>query len=419
MGDRFQERSFRLLLYLEWILLGIAIIAALSIRHPPPLMPSGGGLRPGPPPPRDLPWAVLGCIVVLGGLGLRLPTGSLAVRILYTIAGFSLSWLTVSLGGRGNTVFSALLLVVVLRACVLFPWRGRIVTAIAAYGGFVLLLWRRVQHFAIRGDRLGRSLDTLQQQQFLTSLTINAALLYGLVLLFVMLLVGAVLSERESREALLMANTRLRRYALLIENQAMLQERSRIAREMHDSVGHALTAQSIQLENAALSYRQGDPEQGQTHLSAARQLGKDALRDVRQSVASLQTSPLQGRSLPQAVQALADNFTQTTQIPVDVAIAPLKTIPPELSTALYRLVQEALTNITRYSAAAQVQITLTAAPGQISLTIADNGQGFDQRQNTTGFGLRSMRDRIEAIGGQFQIHSEPGQGCTIRALIPR
>ncbi len=415
MSDRFQERSFRLLLYLEWILLGIAIIAALSIRHPPPIMP--GGLRPGPPP-RAFPWAVLGCIVLLGGLGLRLPTGSLGVRVLYTIAGFSLSWLTVSLGGRGNTVFSALLLVVVLRGCILFPWRGRIVTALAAYGGFLLSLWLRVQSLPLRGPMV-RSLDNLQRQQFLTSLTINAALLYGLVLLFVMLLVGAVLSERESRDALLKANTRLRRYALLIENQAMLQERSRIAREMHDSVGHALTAQSIQLENAVLYCQQGQWQQGQTHLKAARQLGKDALRDVRQSVASLQTSPLQGRSLPQALQTLTENFTQTTQIPVELAIAPLKTIPPELSTALYRLVQEALTNITRYSAASQVTLRLTAQPGQIILAIGDNGQGFDQGQNTTGFGLQSMRDRIEAIGGQFQIQSQPGQGCTIRALIPR
>ncbi|MEA5419805.1 sensor histidine kinase [Spirulina sp. CCNP1310] len=415
MGDRLQERSFRLLLYLEWILLGIAMIAALSIHRPrPPMMAVD---------PHNIPLAVLGCIALLGGLGLRLPIGSQGVAILYTIAGFSISWLAVSVGGRGNTVFSALLLVVVLRACILFPWRGRIITALWAYGSFLIVLWMRIRHFAEHGRGMG-SLDASQQQQFLLNLMINSALLFGLVLIFVLLLVGAVLSERESRQALIAANRRLRRYALLIENQAMLQERSRIAREMHDSVGHSLTAQSIQLENAVLCWKQQNWQQGETHLNAARQLGKDALRDVRQSVASLQTSPLQGRSLSQAVQTLLDQFTTTTQIVVNPEINLPVSLPAEISTALYRLIQEGLTNITRYSGATAVKLTLKITPGamgkltQIALVLVDNGCGFDPAQNTTGFGLQSMRDRIEAIGGQFTLITAPGQGCTIRATIP-
>lgn len=409
MGDRLQERSFRLLLYLEWILLGIAMIAALSIRRPrPPMMELD---------PHNIPLAVLGCIALLGGLGLRLPIGFQGVSILYTIAGFSISWLAVSVGGRGNTVFSALLLVVVLRACILFPWRGRIITALCAYASFLTVLWMRIQHFAERGPGM-RSLDAAQQQQFLLNLMINSALLFGLVLIFVLLLVGAVLSERESRQALIEANHRLRRYALLIENQAMLQERSRIAREMHDSVGHSLTAQSIQLENAALCWKQHNWAQGETHLNAARQLGKDALRDVRQSVASLQTSPLQGRSLVAAVQTLLKQFTTTTQIVVNAEID-LPPLPAEISTALYRLLQEGLTNITRYSGATAVKLTLKMTAGAIAFTLVDNGCGFEPTQNTTGFGLQSMRDRIEAIGGQFTLITAPGQGCTIRATIPR
>lgn len=118
------------------------------------------------------------------------------------------------------------------------------------------------------------------------NLTLNAALLFGLVLVFVLLLVNALLAERQSRQKLAIANEQLQQYALRIEDQTKLQERNRIARKIHDSVGHSLTAQSIQLENA-LMFLQSNRDKAQAFLKEAPRLGTDALREVRQSIATL------------------------------------------------------------------------------------------------------------------------------------
>ncbi len=115
------------------------------------------------------------------------------------------------------------------------------------------------------------------------TLKLNTAVTFGLALLFILLLVNALLSERQSREKLVLANAQLRQYALRIEDQATLQERNRIAREIHDALGHALTAQSIQLENALLFLPPG-AEKTASFLQEAKQLGSRALQEVRRSI---------------------------------------------------------------------------------------------------------------------------------------
>ena len=90
----------------------------------------------------------------------------------------------------------------------------------------------------------------------------------------------------------------------------------------------------------------------------------------------------------------------------------------EISTALYRIIQESLTNIYKHSAATQVSIDLRENPEAIQLQINDNGQGFNPERNTTGFGLRGMRERTVALGGQFFLASQSGKGCRITVLIP-
>ncbi|NJM41435.1 MAG: sensor histidine kinase, partial [Anaerolineae bacterium] len=220
------------------------------------------------------------------------------------------------------------------------------------------------------------------------------------------------------QENLTQANDRLRRYALLIENQATLQERQRIAREMHDSVGHSLTAQSIQLENVDLWMAQ-DPTKALDHLQKARQLGRAALQDVRQSVASLRADPLQGKTLSQALKELAQTFEQNTGMTVKSEISSTTMLPKEIANALFRLVQESLTNISKHSQATAVQIRFNDSTTHYILEIIDNGRGFDLAQHTVGFGLQSMRERTEALGGHFTLNSQPQQGCQIQATIPK
>ncbi|MDJ0689913.1 MAG: sensor histidine kinase [Xenococcaceae cyanobacterium MO_188.B32] len=410
-----KKHPFRLLLYLEWVLLGIVLVASL-IPHPHHHFH----------PDRQrtiLHLAAILSIAMLGVMGLRLPYGSQLLQKLYISSGFGLSWIAVLLGGRGGRVFPTLLLIVVIRACLLFSWNGRIFVAIFSYASFLLV--QIISFLGIRpfGIPLGRPFPRLvhrlpseELQNVLIGLTINSALWFGLVLTFVLLLVGAVLAEHESQKKLAIANHRLRQYALAIENQAILQERNRIAREIHDSVGHYLTAQSIQLENTAL-FLATDREKAAYHLQNARQLGKDALQNVRQSVATLRNHPLKGRSLKIAIEQLVEEFKRNSGIAIAFSLNLLTSPSMEVTTALYRILQEALTNISKHSNATQVHLTLTEQNSHIYLHIKDNGKGFNPAENTTGFGLQGMRERTEALDGKFELTSKPQQGCEIRVEI--
>jgi signal transduction histidine kinase len=416
------KHPFPLLLSLEWVLLGIAALTVFPTPFP--------GRRPRVLRPLAQEWGseplslwVFLCIGVLGLMGLRLSAQrSQTHKILFTALGFGLSWLTVFFGGLGSNSFPALLLVVVVRACLLFPWNGRLVTATLAFLSFLLRLLLGIRRFLdpdlVRPGRLPRNLSPEQVQTAVFNLTLNSGLLFGLVLVFVLMMVSAILTERESRDRLTLANDRLRRYALLIENQATLQERNRIAREIHDSVGHALTAQSIQLENVAL-WLVDNRIRAEDHLQKARDLGKEALQNVRQSVATLRQPALQGKSFKDALQTLVQEFERTTEIQTTVHLQMAQQLPTDIAIALYRIVQEAMTNIAKHSQATQVILHLTADLTQLELSVEDNGQGFDPSQNTTGFGLQSMRERTEALGGVFNLSSQPGHGCRLHLNIPQ
>jgi signal transduction histidine kinase len=295
-----------------------------------------------------------------------------------------------------------------------------------AFSAYILRLLMGVQQFygalaapeRLTSPRLPRHWSAEQAQAAVLNLTINSALMFGLVLTFVLLMVGTILAERQSRDRLALANDRLRRYALLAENQATLQERTRIAREIHDSVGHTLTAQSIQLENVAMWVAQ-DLSRATDHLQKARALGKEALKNVRQSVAALRQHPLLGQSLPKALEKLTGEFERTTSIQILSKVQLQQSLPTEQAIALYRIVQEAMTNIAKHSHATQVQLQLTEHATELELSVEDNGQGFDPTVNTTGFGLQSMRERTEALGGTFQILSQLTQGCRVQLTLPK
>ncbi len=428
-----KKHPFPLLFYLELTLLGISLLAAFS-----PLRPH----RHYFPNAQDIPDIlrsitllnlgfrfrpiVIPIIAVLAALGLRLPFGSRFAQLMYTNLGFALSWLAVLLGGRGERVFPALLLVVVIRACLMFPWSGRILVTAAAYVSFLIMLFMSFMGITPFGIPLGKRLPALLKKfsdeelvnTFLINLKLNAALLFALVLIFVLLLVGTLLAEKQSRQELSLANRRLREYALLIENQATLQERNRIAREIHDSVGHSLTAQSIQLENVAMLLEDEDVGKANQHLQKARQLGKEALQNVRHSIATLRNHPLKGQSLTVVLTKLVQEYEKTTGIQIISEINLTSPLSTEISTAIYRVIQEALTNISKHSHADKVYLILKERTTGILVSVKDNGQGFHPQENTTGFGIQGMRERVEVLGGHLDLTSQSGKGCKIQFIIP-
>ena len=202
-----------------------------------------------------------------------------------------------------------------------------------------------------------------------------------------------------------------------IENQATLQERNRIAREIHDSVGHYLTAQSIQLENTAL-FLERDMAKAAGHLVKARQLGKDALANIRASVVTLRTNPLKEQSLSSLIRQLIADFKSNTNIKIVDKIELNSDLSDEVSISLFRIIQEALTNITKHSQATEVIFNLKQDKQKLLLSISDNGCGFDPSNNTTGFGLQGIQERTAALQGKIKITSKSHQGCQINLEIP-
>lgn len=183
-------------------------------------------------------------------------------------------------------------------------------------------------------------------------------------------------------------------------------------------MGHTLTAQSVQLDGGLHLLNINQIEQADVFFKTAKSLCIQALKEVRQSVSVLRRDCLAGQSLDEAIAALVDDFKATTTITIDWSINVSRSLPFELNSALYRIVQAALTNIIRHSVATEATLQITAHSQTLYLVVKDNGRGFKPTQNSIGFGLQSMRERTLALGGQFHLLSEPGAGCLITIQIP-
>ncbi|MEH2298491.1 MAG: sensor histidine kinase [Nostoc sp.] len=409
-----KKHPFPSLLYLEWILLAITALTAVI---PPPLR------RFGPKPPELsicgifpdlsicnlLPELSIYSLIIFALMGLSLPKSNQITKVIYTVLEIILILTTGLFGERFARLFPVLYIILVTRSCLIFKLPGRLFVTSLSFTLFLFTTQLKYQLFNYQASP--------QAQERARFFSWNWSLTFGLSLVFVVLMMNAVLSERHSREKLAIANEKLRQYAMQIENQATLEERNRIAREIHDSLGHSLTALNLQLETA-LKLWQSNPGRAETFLATAKELGSKALKDVRQSVSTMRFNPLQEQSLERAIASLSESFHRSNGILPIYQINLESSLPPEINTAIYRITQESLTNISKYAYATEVKLELTEIRGNLRLIIQDNGRGFDLGQNTTGFGLHSMRDRTLALGGEFNINSAPGSGCKITVNIP-
>lgn len=394
-----------LLLKLEWMLLGFTgLMLSLMV----PFVPK-------------LEFAALSLVSVVALALIRLLRAprQVSAKVAYT----TLEILFVSLPSfidGGPPFFPLLGLVIVMRGCQRFRLPGRLAVSGFTFGVFALTLLSRPGNPPNMLLELQQAQDGSALQSFnmtVWMLKFNVALTFGLALLLVMLLINALLEERQSRARLVLALDQLRQYSLRIEDQSALQERNRIAREIHDSLGHTLTAQSIQLDSALLLQHSNQAE-AHAFLQEAKQLCKQALEEVRHSVTALRADPLRGKSLTRVATTLIQEFQVTTTIGLNCTVAVACSVSPDVTAAMYRVLQESLTNIVRHSVATEVTITLLTQEGLLHLRVQDNGKGFDPTQNSTGFGLQGMQERIAALGGQFEVSSQPGEGCLISAQVP-
>ncbi|MBW4514356.1 MAG: sensor histidine kinase [Timaviella obliquedivisa GSE-PSE-MK23-08B] len=387
-----QPQPFRFLLYTEWLML--ASCGAMAAFE-------GWELR-------SIPVQHILILVSLGLMGWMLPNGKTPFRYLYTAIEMGLIFYGTTLGYLH--ILPTLYLIVLIRSCFLFEPPGRWVVAGLS---LTLFLVHQAQYLQTIMPLL---LSNAQQQQIWMH-QVAEVLMFGLGLFFVSQLVSTLLAERKAQEQLSLAHEQLREYALQIEDLAAVQERNRIAREIHDSLGHALTTLNVQVQTA-LKLWQHDPIKAKPFLEQAQRLGKVAMQEVRQSVHALRADAVAEEPLEQAIAALVREFSQSTGIEVLTKIDLQTVLPAPMAKTIYRVVQEALTNICKHAEATSVQLNLRQATDRIYLSIRDNGCGFQPQAKLGGFGLHSMQERIVALHGSFRVETEPQTGCCIVVELP-
>ncbi len=235
------------------------------------------------------------------------------------------------------------------------------------------------------------------------------------------------LSETNRKlETTLAENEGLHRQLLTQAREAgILDERQRMAREIHDTLAQGLTGIVTQLQAAEQAAEQtpGDPSGWRRHFAAATRLARESLTEARRSVDALRPEPLETARLSDALAAVAANWSALHGTRVQVSTTgTTRPIQPEAEAALLRAAQEALANVAKHAEANRVGLTLSYMDNDVALDIRDDGKGFDPEMNghpaTGGFGLVAMRQRIQALSGTLQIESEPGTGTAISASIP-
>ncbi|NCJ07146.1 sensor histidine kinase [Synechococcales cyanobacterium C] len=349
-------------------------------------------------------------ILILGTLGLMglvVPSGKPWQKVLYTVLEMGLVFYGTLLGYLH--ILPTLYLIVLIRSCFIFNVTGR-----WAIAGLSLLFFvvHQIKYIA----SLLPLLDAEVEHQFWMHQS-SEILMFAVGLFFVLQFVNTWLSECRTREQLGFAHEQLRQYSLQVEDLAAVQERNRIARDIHDSLGHALTALNVQLQTAVKLW-EVNPMEAKTFLTQARRLGDVAIQEVRQSVHALRVDTRAREPLETAIATLAKDFHQSTGIPVTTDLQIDGIVPAPVHTTLYRLVQEALTNICKHAHATAVQVQVQTHPDRIGLTVVDDGRGFQPSASLLGFGLQGMQERVEALKGTFHITSTPGAGCRVTVELP-
>lgn len=247
----------------------------------------------------------------------------------------------------------------------------------------------------------------------------QAALREG-VGLFASVVFAAVITELLQREQqlrrdLAAAHEQLRDYAAQAERLATAQERNRVARDIHDGLGHSLTVVQMQVK-AARAVLPADPGKADDVLAKAQHQSEEALGAVRRSVYALR-EPRSTGPLPEALSVLAEEVSAAgvpTRLDVSGTERPL---PEDTREALYRAAQEGLTNVRKHARANRADLLLDYGETAVRVAVRDDGVGTGDGR-APGFGLVGLQERAAQLGGQLHVESAPGAGCTLTMEVP-
>lgn len=241
---------------------------------------------------------------------------------------------------------------------------------------------------------------------------------------FIYLLVGYLIVrlmsvQRVQRQMLERANAQLARFAATIEQLALSRERNRLARDLHDTLAHSLSAVAVQLEGADAQWDE-NPAAARALQEQALATTRQGLAEARRAIQSLRASPLEDLGLRLALAELAETAAQRGQLQVRLDLTTqLGGLDPATEQGIYRIAGEALANVVQHARASHLVVALQRSDNRLTLTVADDGQGFDPAGPASNrrYGIQGMRERSELIGGAVLIESRPGQGTTVRLTV--
>lgn len=385
---------------------------------------------------RALPYAVLliSCGIAAISVSEGYPTGwgryVAAVGLAVVTAGWTL-WMSTlhpewESRPRRMAVFYVVRWLCSAGLVVLNPWFG-----IYAFSGYM----DAIRLFSIRRGLIGvvatAFLMALAQIGGLQKPTLSWVAIYLAVVAFNAVLASGftLLSYHETRQSSQRKDMIVDLEEALAENAGLhaqlvaqareagvLDERQRLAREIHDTLAQGLTGIITQLEAADRARHEPDVWQG--HLDLARALARESLTEARRSVQALHPEPLDDETrLSEALAGLTKRWAESADVPVTFeATGVERRLLAEIEATLFRVAQEALTNVRKHAHATKVGVTLSYLDDVVLLDVRDDGVGFDPRQ--VGFGLRGMRQRLQRVAGRLEVESTPGDGTALSASVP-
>ena len=206
-------------------------------------------------------------------------------------------------------------------------------------------------------------------------------------------------------------------------NAAIESERNRIARDLHDGPVQGVSAASLSLEAVLLMLKAGEDGEGMEVLTKVRQELAEEADNLRRLMAGLRPPLLEERGLVPALRETVEKFGRENKLDAEFAAQGVSDVPQDLETLAYRVVQEALSNAGKHAEAVRIAVAVDAVAGQLRIEVTDDGVGFDAAKareflRMGRVGLASMRERVELANGTFMVHSTPGRGTTVVAMLP-
>ena len=245
--------------------------------------------------------------------------------------------------------------------------------------------------------------------------TIQIVLGLGAGFIFMIAFTQLATSEQQARRELERANAQLAEYAAQVEQLATIRERNRLAREVHDTLGHYLTVINVQLE-VVTKLIDSNPARAKEAAVKAKALASEGLNEVRRSVVALRPTPLEDKPLPEAIRGLIETSRDAGLMVTFEQSGAARPLSPELETVLYRAAQESLTNIRKHAHASAADVRLTYEVNAVSLRVRDNGVGRKDAEDNVG--LSALRERVAALNGTVLAENHLEGGFVLEVALP-